>query len=87
MTEYAAALAVIMARLNRSIGRRVTFTTPSGVKVTGTLSEYRLGEEQGGNVRVRFRECDDWYTVTGFPEQPQELPGQPRQIEQEGIPE
>lgn len=82
MTDYAAALAAIMARLNRHIGRRVTFRTPSGLKVTGTLSEYELNEERNGTVWVRFRECEDRYEVTGFPEEPQELPGALREIEE-----
>lgn len=74
MTDPTAALAALMARMNRFIGRAATFPTPSGVAVTGTLSEYRLGEEHGGNVRVKFRECDDWYEVTGMPSVPAELP-------------
>lgn len=74
MTDNTAALAAIMARLNSFIGRAATFPTPGGPKVTGTLSEYRLGEERGGNVLVRFRECDDWYEVSGFPVTPTELP-------------
>lgn len=74
MTEDSAALAAIMARLNIFIGRAATFPTPAGPKITGTLSEYRLGEECGGNVRVKFRECDDWYEVSGFPTIPSELP-------------
>jgi len=74
MTEPTAALAALMAALNRFIGRAATFPTPSGHKVTGTLSEYRLGEENGGNVRVRFRECDDWYQVSGMPSVPSVLP-------------
>ena len=85
MTDPAAALAAIMARLNPYIGQRATFNTPNGIRVTGTLSEYRLGEERGGNVQVRFRECDDdWYEVTGFPVTPTALPGETREIEQEG---
>jgi hypothetical protein len=74
MTDNTAALAAIMARLNSFIGRAATFRTTAGPKVTGTLSEYRLGEEGGGNVQVRFRECTDWYEVTGFPEPPKALP-------------
>jgi hypothetical protein len=82
MTDNTAALAAIMARLNSFIGRAATFPTPSGPKVTGTLSEYRLGEERGGNVQVRFRECADWYEVSGFPTDPVALPpAEPRQIE------
>lgn len=86
MTDPAAALAAIMARLNRHIGRRTTFNTPTGIRVTGTLSEYRLGEERGGNVQVHFRECEDWYEVTGFPVISAALPGKTREIEQEGTP-
>jgi hypothetical protein len=74
MTEPTAALAAIMARFNVFIGRAATFTTTAGPKITGTLSEYRLGEEHGGNVRVKFRECNDWYEVAGFPTIPTELP-------------
>lgn len=74
MTEPTAALAALMAALNRFIGRAATFPTPGGPKVTGTLSEYRLGEEDGGNVRVKFRECDDWYLVSGMPTTPSALP-------------
>lgn len=74
MTDNTAALAAIMARLNSFIGRAATFRTPGGTKVTGTLSEYRLGEERGGNVQVRFRECSDWYEVSGFPTTPAQLP-------------
>jgi len=74
MTDPAAALAALVARLTRFIGRPATFPTPSGVDITGTLTEYRLGEENGGNVCVRFRECEDWYQVTGMPKVPSELP-------------
>lgn len=74
MTDNTAALAAIMARLNSFLGRAATFPTPSGPKVTGTLSEYQLGEEGGGNVHVRFRECEDWYLVSGMPTTPSVLP-------------
>jgi hypothetical protein len=78
---HTAALAAIMARLNRHLGQRVTFPTPDGGKVTGTLSEYELTESVGGSVWVRFRELADLFQVTGFPEETQELSGQVRQVE------
>jgi hypothetical protein len=87
MTDSTAALAAIIMRLTHFIGRAATFPTPSGRKVTGTLTEYRLGEEHGGNVQVRFREDPtEWFEVTGFPTAPRQLPGSSLQIEQEGSP-
>lgn len=83
MTDPVAALAAVMARLNPFIGQQATFLTPTGVRITGTLSSYDLRENHGnGQVWVTFRECDDEYQVVGFPEAPKALPGERQQIEE-----
>jgi hypothetical protein len=83
MTDPAAALAAIMARLNRYIGQPCTVPTRKGGRVTGTLSGYEL-REIDGSVWVTFREHGRPVEATGYPESAKTLPSQPAQIEEKG---
>jgi len=73
VNDPTAALAAIMARLNRMIGQRATFRTASGVKVTGILSAYEMRQDDN-RLWITLRGDDHPIPVVGLADQIEDDP-------------